>query len=205
MRKEFIGLPQSKTMNCYYHPERNAVAQCVVCGKNLCTDCAIIREGQNYCRECLGMTPGQVGIAKLIVPALGCGALAGILTIAPVSALRCACCLWIVLGGGLAVYLVKRFNNIKGKISTGMAALTGGLTGFIASLFMTGSLLLGGDFGAAMEEAMQQPEVQEALQDAGMTGEEITGIVVLFVILIFIAGFVLFGVLGGIISNEATK
>lgn len=27
-------------MNCYYHPDRPAVAQCVDCGKGLCTECA---------------------------------------------------------------------------------------------------------------------------------------------------------------------
>lgn len=27
-------------MNCYYHPERPAVAQCVDCGKGLCQECA---------------------------------------------------------------------------------------------------------------------------------------------------------------------
>jgi hypothetical protein len=151
------------------------------------------------------MTGGQVDIGKLIVPVLGCGALAGILSIVPVPTLQCVCCLWIVLGGGLAVYLVKRFNNIKGKISTGKAALTGGLTGLVASLFMIGSLLIGEDFGVAMEEAMQQPEVQEALRDAGMTGEEITGIVIVVAIVMLVVGFVLFGALGGIISNEATK
>lgn len=27
-------------MNCYYHPDRPAVAQCVDCGKGLCQECA---------------------------------------------------------------------------------------------------------------------------------------------------------------------
>lgn len=27
-------------MNCYYHPDRSAVAQCVDCGKGLCAECA---------------------------------------------------------------------------------------------------------------------------------------------------------------------
>lgn len=27
-------------MNCYYHPDRPAVAQCVDCGKGLCSECA---------------------------------------------------------------------------------------------------------------------------------------------------------------------
>lgn len=27
-------------MNCYYHPDRPAVAQCADCGKGLCTECA---------------------------------------------------------------------------------------------------------------------------------------------------------------------
>lgn len=193
-------------MNCYYHPERNAVAQCVICGKNLCTDCVINKEGQNYCRECLGITETSVDFGKLIVPALGCGALAGIFSIAPIiSVLNCVFCLWIVLGGAFAVYLAKRFNNIKGKISTGKAAFAGGLTGLVASIFMTIYLLMGENLEIAIKEAMQQPQFQEALQDTGMEAEAFTGVLSVLVILMFMVGFALFGALGGIISNEATK
>lgn len=34
------GTTKPPKMNCYYHPDRPAVAQCVDCGKGLCQECA---------------------------------------------------------------------------------------------------------------------------------------------------------------------
>ncbi len=193
-------------MYCYYHPDRPSVAQCVVCGKTLCTECTVIKEGQNYCKNCLGIHEVHVDIGKIVLPALGCGALAGILSIAPMlSALNCVFCLWIVLGGGLAVYIMKRYYNIPGKISFGKAALTGGFAGFVASLIMSAALLFGKDINTAIEEAMRNPETQQALRDAGLAAGDIAGVVMVFVAIIIVVLFTLFGALGGIISNELTK
>ena len=193
-------------MNCYYHPEKSVSAQCVTCQKNLCIDCAIMKEGQYYCKDCLGTSDVHVGLDKIVVPVLACGVLAGILSIAPyVSALNCVFCLWIVLGGALAVYLVKRMNTIKGKISTGKAALTGGFTGVVASIFILGTVFLTDTFDIALQEAMQTPEVQEALEEAGIALQDIYGVLLVFVVLIMAVLFLIFGALGGIISNEVTK
>lgn len=38
-------------MNCSYHPERPAVAQCTECGKGLCTECAA-KGGNSVCADC---------------------------------------------------------------------------------------------------------------------------------------------------------
>lgn len=149
----------------------------------------------------------SVDTGKIFIPALACGVLAGLLSIAPIiGALNCVFCLWIVLGGGLAVYLLKRLNNIKGKISTGKAALTGGLTGFIASLISSAYLFLSTEeFDYAMNEAMRSPEVQEALREAGIEAGEITGIILVGVAIVYMILFSIFGGLGGVISNEFTK
>lgn len=193
-------------MNCFYHPEKGAVAQCVVCRKALCSDCAIIREGQNYCKDCLGAGEVSIGMDKIVLPVLACGALAGILSIVPVlSALNCVFCLWAVLGGALAVYLVKRMNSIKGKISTGKAALTGGLTGVVASIFMLVMVFLSEEFDTAIQEAMQSPEVQEALRESGIAAQDFYGVALVFVVIIMAVLFLIFGALGGVISNEVTK
>lgn len=193
-------------MNCYYHPEKGVSAQCVVCQKNLCIDCAIMKEGQYYCKDCLGAKGVHIGLDKIVVPVLACGVLAGILSIAPVlSTLNCVFCLWVVLGGALAVYLVKRMNNIKGKISTGKAALTGGFTGVVASIFMLVTVFLTDTFDIALQETMQTPEIQEALEEAGIVAQDLYGIVLVFLVLIMAVLFLIFGALGGIISNEATK
>ncbi len=40
-------------MKCYYHPDREAVAVCSVCGKPLCAECAHEYKGKIYCKDCL--------------------------------------------------------------------------------------------------------------------------------------------------------
>ena len=193
-------------MNCFYHPEKGAVAQCVVCKKALCSECAIIRKGQNYCKDCLGAGEVSTGMEKIVLPVLACGTLAGILSVTPILwGLNCGFCLSVVPGGALAVYLVKRMSSIKGKISTGKAALTGGLTGAVASIFMCGTFFFTEDIGTAMQEALQSPEFQEVLEGSGIVAQDLYGLyVMLFVILIAIP-FLIFGALGGIISNAVTK
>jgi uncharacterized membrane protein YidH (DUF202 family) len=120
--------------------------------------------------------------------------------------LNCVLCLWIVVGGALAVYFVKRWNDIKGKISTGKAALTGAISGFVAAIIaIVVNFFVAGDFRSILDEAMRSPEVEQALRDAGVTLEEIAGIVLVFIVLVMIVVFALFGALGGIISNEVKK
>ena len=38
-------------MSCYHHPDREAVAQCSVCGKTLCRECAELYNPP-YCADC---------------------------------------------------------------------------------------------------------------------------------------------------------
>jgi len=40
-------------MKCWAHPEVDAVAVCVSCGKGLCRDCSIVIAGNNYCKTCV--------------------------------------------------------------------------------------------------------------------------------------------------------
>ncbi|KYK37170.1 MAG: hypothetical protein HXS46_12795 [Theionarchaea archaeon] len=208
-------------MNCYYHPDRASVAQCVVCGKNLCSECNIIKEGQSYCRECLGRTDVSIGTRKILLPALGCGILtailsvvlpAGIMIVTPMpSVAGCGCCAGVVLAGGLAVFLVKHLYGVKGKISMTTAALTGGLSGFTGSVIIVGLLiLLLGGLSSVTEDVADMPEIQEALEEAGITAEagEWSGLVLASFILVFafmIALYSVFGAVGGIVTNELTK
>jgi len=39
-------------MRCFYHPSAEAVGVCVGCGKAICRECLVEREGRSYCREC---------------------------------------------------------------------------------------------------------------------------------------------------------
>ena len=39
-------------MRCYRHPDRDAIAVCVGCGRGICEDCATKIGGKFYCKEC---------------------------------------------------------------------------------------------------------------------------------------------------------
>lgn len=40
-------------MNCYVHPENEAIGTCTSCGKPICHECAIEMQGKLTCRPCL--------------------------------------------------------------------------------------------------------------------------------------------------------
>lgn len=61
-------------MKCFYHPDRDAVGQCVECGKGLCSECAG-KWNPPHCENCGGNVVSEA-IAHLVVIVLF--ALAGI-------------------------------------------------------------------------------------------------------------------------------
>jgi len=67
---------------------------------------------------------------KVLVPALAGGLAAGVLSALPVA--NCFCCLWIIAGAVLAVYLYGRDSSQPVSSSDGL--LLGILTGLIATL-----------------------------------------------------------------------
>ena len=46
-------------MKCYYHPDREAVAVCSMCGKPLCEECAHEYKGKIYCKDCLAKVKAE--------------------------------------------------------------------------------------------------------------------------------------------------
>jgi uncharacterized membrane protein len=40
-------------MNCYLHPEREAVGNCAACGQPVCPECKVILVGRVYCNPCV--------------------------------------------------------------------------------------------------------------------------------------------------------
>ncbi len=40
-------------MNCYIHPEKEAVGTCTACGKPICGECSIEMQSRLVCRTCL--------------------------------------------------------------------------------------------------------------------------------------------------------
>jgi hypothetical protein len=106
-------------------------------------------------------------------PALLGGLFIGVLSSLPVLNLANCCCLWVITGGMLAVYLEQQ--NTPAPIETSAAALSGliagaigGLISSLAGLFMF-RMIGGGDPQQAVEQAMQNipnlpPETAEWVQ-----------------------------------------
>lgn len=40
-------------MACYIHPDREAVANCSVCGRQICSECSVIIGDSSYCKNCI--------------------------------------------------------------------------------------------------------------------------------------------------------
>jgi len=40
-------------LNCAYHPDRQAIGQCVECGRAVCTECKLVVDGKVYCNSCI--------------------------------------------------------------------------------------------------------------------------------------------------------
>lgn len=60
-------------MNCYYHPDRPAVAQCPDCGKGLCRECASTYE-KPICPDCHDKR-GKLATKNYVRPLIVCAAL----------------------------------------------------------------------------------------------------------------------------------
>lgn len=72
-------------MNCFYHKNKEATNNCVICAHPLCGDCVVEVKGRVYCQDCLDKqlkekgaapperlkSPGLAGFLSAIIPGLG--------------------------------------------------------------------------------------------------------------------------------------
>ncbi|MBX3268961.1 MAG: hypothetical protein KF729_01800 [Sandaracinaceae bacterium] len=135
-----------------------------------------------------------------LVPVIAGGVLSAILSAIPlVNYCNFIFCMWMLLGAGLAVYLVKQ--KAKTNIEPGEGAAIGGLTGLVTGgLFGALYLLLFVIFGAAMIPGAPSGQGGEAAMGAGMmiligAGSCIGSLVI----------FGAFGALGGVLGAMLTK
>lgn len=75
----------------------------------------------------------MVSISKMIVPALIAGLITGVLSVVPILSCCNICCLWILVGGVLAAYLLQR----SGKITLEEGAIVGILSGIVYAFTAT--------------------------------------------------------------------
>jgi hypothetical protein len=141
-------------------------------------------------------------------PALLGGLFIGVMSALPVvSAGNCCCCLWVLAGGALAVYLSQQnqghaLTSGEGALLGLMAGVIGGIVGGVLSLIVSMA------FGPIMQEwinrAMEAnqdmpPELRDAFSKFGMGGFALIGALINLVV------YSVFGLLGGLIGVAIFK
>jgi hypothetical protein len=78
------------------------------------------------------------GIPSKLNPALIGGAVIGVLSSIPlISAGNCLCCMWVLLGGGIAAYLYRKDFPPEREFTMGEGAVVGLIAGLFGALFTT--------------------------------------------------------------------
>jgi hypothetical protein len=189
------------------------VTQCKQCGVNL-------PEDARYCLQC--GTPVQPEepapptgpVAPLpeldfVQPALTGGMFLGLMSSIPfISAGNCLCCMWVLLGGGVAaVMLVKQRPT---GITFGDAAFGGVLSGLFGAIVGT-VVQMSFRAIAARFFASQQQQLEDLLRQFGAEGPmrdwtlrafsgEISAATVLFTFFANLITYALFAMVGGILA-----
>lgn len=61
-------------MNCYYHPDREAIGTCVSCGKPTCAECKVVLAEKFYCNPCVDkIFSGKVDAGTMVENTSGQG------------------------------------------------------------------------------------------------------------------------------------
>ena len=140
-------------------------------------------------------------------PALLGGVFIGVMSALPiVSAGNCCCCLWVLAGGALAVYLRKQNSTVpitaaEGALVGLLAGVIGGVIGAVLNIPM--QMIMGpmqaewlGRVAAGNED--MPPEVREMIE--GMASGGALGAASIFMSLLSIVMSTIFGMLGGLLG-----
>ena len=146
-----------------------------------------------------------------LIPALIGGAVIAVLSTFPIiSAGNCLCCMWVLGGGFLAVYLYKKDLPKDSEMSQGDALLLGLIAGVFGALFATlinyFFLAIGFKPGMAFLESVLKsrqdisPEIKDMLNT--LRGESFIGpMLILFQLVVKLVIYSVFGMLGGVIGG----
>ncbi len=188
---------------------------------NRCSQCgANLPDEARYCLQCgtpvqLEPTPPAAPPAQLdfYQPALAGGMFLGVLSTLPIiSAGNCLCCMWILLGGGIAVFLLTKQR--PGGISYGDGAFAGVLSGVVGAV--VGTLLsipvrliqarIFGSQPEALERMMRDmpgwEELEGPMRDLMLrvASPEISVPTVVFTLFTNLIIYSLFAMIGGILA-----
>ncbi len=150
-----------------------------------------------------------------LIPALAGGAFIAFFSRTPLLNLgNCLCCLWVVAGGFLAAWMVRRSLPPGGNLTPSEGAMTGFLAGAFGALF--GSFLhyffalIGLDFSTAMLDEMlngmedMPEELAESMEAIRSMGAFHPAMVVLGLVSSFIVNSI-FATAGGLIAASLLK
>ena len=135
-------------------------------------------------------------------PALLGGLFIGVLSSLPFVNFANCCCLWVLGGGVLVVYLQQQ--NLPTPVQTGEAAIGGLMAGAIGGIiFCVGQVVMFQAFGPAMFDEMRSemagqnmPPEAQAMMEKIFTGQGLALILFAFVLPVF----ALFGTLGSLLG-----
>ena len=146
----------------------------------------------------------------MLMPAVWGGLVIGVLSALPfVSAFNLCCCGWVVTGGLLASLILQ--SNTTDPVTAGDGAVVGFLAGLVgAAVYAIVSLpvnLLLGPLQQRMLTQMldffPQPEVRDAFSNAGTAGFTAIGVVLGFVMMVFVGA--IFATVGGVLGAVLFK
>ena len=197
------------------------MTQCRVCG-------AVLPEQAKFCLQCgtpvspeepekpeaqqphFGpQQPAPPPPLDFVQPAVAGGMLLGILSTLPfISLANCLCCMWVLLGGGLAAVLLTRQR--PSGITYGDGAFVGVLSGLFGSIVGTvvhipmqiiSTRLLGSE-PQQVEEMLQRLGVEGPMKDwmLRVTSGEISAATIMFTFFSYLLTWSLFAMIGGILT-----
>jgi len=144
-------------------------------------------------------------------PALYGGLLIGVLSALPfVSAGNCCCCLWVIVGGVLAVYLRQQnspyaITSAEGALVGLLAGVIGGVIGVILSIPVEAAM--GPFMRNLIERVASNPdfpaEMRDVFERAGERGTSAVAIALKMCVSLVAGG--VFGMLGGLLGVAIFK
>ena len=147
-------------------------------------------------------------------PALYAGVAIGVLSALPViSAGNCICCMWVVGGGVLAVYLMQQNHPYPVTTADGalVGLMAGAIGGVIAALLSIPLMMAMGPFQQQIiNKILENPDIpdqtRELIRNYG-TGAAFGGVIALKVVMGLVGACVdaIFGLLGGLLGVAIFK
>jgi hypothetical protein len=144
-------------------------------------------------------------------PALYGGLLIGVLSALPfVSAGNCCCCLWVIVGGVLAVYLRQQnspyaITSAEGALVGLLAGVIGGVIGVILSIPVEAAM--GPFMRNILERVASSPdfpaEMRDVVERAG--GRGTSAMAIAFKMCVSLVAGGVFGMLGGLLGVAIFK